>query len=114
MASLNSRSGDWQENERAFHAAVSELHGPAAALGLVLAEPHYPVDGWRCVLHAELRRNGSQRVLSCIDVGLNASGEMLVQTLPGEVRKLSSFEARDKAFYLRKFRRLVGVALVSD
>ena len=114
MANLNDRSHDWQENERAFHAAVSELHGPAAALGLVLAEPDYPIDGWRCALHAELRRSGSLRVLSGIDVGLSADGQMLVQTLPGEVRKLSSFEARDKAFYLRKFRRLVGVALVSD
>ena len=101
---------DWRENERAFEAALSELKGPAAAAGLVLDQPHDPMEGWPHVLHAEVRPAGSLRVLSCLDVGLNKRGAMLVQALPGEVRTFARFEARDKEFYLKRLRHLVEAA----
>jgi hypothetical protein len=72
------------------------------------------MDGWPHVLHAEVLPAGSCRVLTCLDVGLNDHGQMLLQTIPGETRTFASFQPRDKAFYVRRLRRIVDAALASD
>jgi hypothetical protein len=114
MTSERDHLDDWRENKQAFEAALTELRGQAAAAGLVLRQPHHPMEGWPHVLHAEVLPSGSWRVLSCLDVALNGRGEMLMQTIPGEARKFSSFEPRGKEFYLRRLRRLVEVARASE
>jgi hypothetical protein len=105
---------DWRETEQAFEAALVELRAAAAADGLVLRQPHHDMDGWPHVLHAEVLPAGSCRVLTCLDVGLNDHGQMLLQTIPGETRTFASFQPRDKAFYVRRLRRIVDAALASD
>jgi hypothetical protein len=114
MTSVGDHLTDWRNDERAFEAAISELKGPAAAAGLVLRQPHNAIEGWPHVLHAEVLPSGSLRVLSCLDVGLGAHGEMLLQTIPGETRTFASFRPHDKAFYVRRLRRLVEAALADD
>ncbi len=114
MSSFTQHLTDWRENEQAFLAALTELRGAAAGVGLVLDHPHDTLDGWPYLLRAEVRRNGSRRVLSGMDVGLNQRGEMLLQTLPGKARTFSSFRPRDKVFYLRSFRRLVEAAIANS
>jgi hypothetical protein len=114
MHSVHDPLTDWSDNERAFDAAVTQLRGPAAAMGLVLRQPHHPIEGWPHVLRAEVLPAGSGRVLSCIDVGLNRRGEMLWQTIPGEVRRFASFRPHDKDYYVRRLQRLVDAALAGD
>jgi len=105
---------DWRQNERAFEAALAELKAPAAVAGLILTELHFPIEGWTRVLSAEVRARGVSRVLAGIDVGLDSHGAMLLQTLPGDSRRFSSFHPRDKDFYVRRLRRLVAVAIASN
>ena len=105
---------DWNDTEQAFQAALTELRGPAAAAGLVLRQPRHDMDGWSHVLHAEVLSAGSCRVLTCLDVGLNDHGQMLLQTIPGEARTFASFQPRDKAFYVRRLRLIVEAALAGD
>jgi hypothetical protein len=102
---------DWRENERAFVAALTELRGAAAGVGLVLDQPHATLNGWPYLLHAEVRASGSRRMLSGLDVGLSMRGEMLLRPLPGKALTFPSFRPRDKVFYLRIFRRQIEVAL---
>jgi hypothetical protein len=105
---------EWRDTEDAFEAALTELRGPAAAAGLVLRQPHHDMDGWSHVLHAEVLPTGSGRVLTCLDVGLNDRGQMLLQTIPGEARTFASFQPRDKAFYVRRLRLIVEAAIAAD
>jgi hypothetical protein len=72
------------------------------------------MDGWPHVLHAEVLSTGSCRVLTCLDVALNDHGRMLLQTIPGETRTFASFQPRDKAFYVRRIRRIVEAARSGD
>jgi hypothetical protein len=104
---------DWRDTEQAFEAALTELRRPAAAAGLVLRQPHHDIDGWAHSLHAEVLPTGSCRVLTCLDVGLNHHGQMLLQTIPGEARTFASFQPHDKDFYVRRLRRIVEAALAS-
>ena len=113
MACGSDHLADWRDNERAFQAAMTEVTPLVSAAGYVLKQPHNTMEGWPYVLHAEVRPTSSLRLLACLDVALNDHGEMLVQTIPGEARTFHSFQARDKAYYVRSFRRLVGSALVS-
>ena len=114
MSLASDHLADWRDNERAFQAAMTEVNALASAAGYVLKQPHNEMEGWPYVLHAEVRPTSSLRLLACLDVALNDHGEMLVQTIPGETRTFHNFRAKDKAFYVRSFRRLVGSALVSD
>ena len=114
MSSVSDHLAGWRDNERAFQAAVNELKDPAAEVGLVLSQPHNVMRGWPHALHAEVRRRGSLSLLSCLDVGLSAQGEMLLQTIPGEARTFASFRPRDKDFYVKSIRRLVEAALDSE
>ncbi len=114
MTGVRDHLTDWRDNQRAFEAAITELRGPAAAAGLVLRQPHNDMEGWPYVLHAEVLPCGSLRVLSCLDVGLNEHGKMLLQTIPGEARTFSSFRPHDKAFYVRRLSRLVEAALAAE
>jgi hypothetical protein len=114
MTSARDHLTVWRGNERAFEAALTELRGPAAAAGLVLRQPHNDIEGWPYVFHAEVLPTGSSEVLSCLDEGLDEHGRMLFQTIPGETRTFSSFQPHDKAFYLRRLRRLLDAALASD
>jgi hypothetical protein len=114
MTSVRDHSEQWRDTEQAFAAALTELRGPAAAVGLVLRQPHHDIDGWRHSLHAEVLPTGSCRVLTCLDVGLNDHGQMLLQTIPGEARTFASFEPKDKAFYIRRLRRIVEAAALAS
>jgi hypothetical protein len=115
MASVHDHlEEDWRHTEQAFEAALTELRAPAAAAGLVLRQPHHDMAGWPHVLHAEVLPTGSCRVLTCLDVGLNDHGQMLLQTIPGEARTFASFQPRDKAFYVRRLRLIVEAALSGD
>ena len=114
MTSVRDHLTDWRENERAFEAAIDELRGPAAAAGLVLRQPRNNIEGWSHVLHAELLPSASLRVMSCIDVGMGAHGEMLLQTIPGEARTFTSFRPHTKAFYVKRLSRLMDAALADD
>jgi len=114
MTSVRDHLDDWRDTESAFEAALTELRGPAAAAGLVLRQPHDPIEGWPHVLHAEVLHRDSCRVLSCLDVGLDAHGKMLLQAIPGEFRTFASFQPHDKDYYVRRLRRLVEVAQASD
>ena len=104
----------WRDTEDAFEAALTELRAPAAAAGLVLRQPRHDMEGWPHVLHAEVLPTGSCRVLTCMDVGLNDHGQMLVQTIPGEARTFASFQPHDKAFYVRRLRLIVEAAIAGD
>ncbi len=114
MSSFTRHLFDWRENEQAFLAALTDLRGAAAGVGLVLDQPHKTIDGWPYLLHAEVRPDRGSRVLSGIDVGLNLRGGMLLQTLPGKARTFASFQPQDEVFYLRSFRRLVVAAMASS
>jgi hypothetical protein len=102
---------EWRDAELAFEAAVTELRWPAAEAGLVLRQPHHDIQGWAHSLHAEVLPAGSCRVLTCLDVGLNDHGQMLLQTIPGEARTFASFQPHDKDYYVRRLRRIVEAAL---
>jgi hypothetical protein len=101
----------WRDNKRAFQTALADLQGTAAAVGLTLSQADDLVEGWPQVLRAEIHPNGSPRVLASLDVGLSEKGLMLLQTSPGEARVFSRFDARDRAFYVRRFCGLIESAL---
>jgi hypothetical protein len=101
----------WRDNRRAFQMALADLQGTAAAVGLDLRQAEDGLEGWPHVLRAEVRSRESLRVLASLDVGLGEGGTMLLQTSPGETRTFSRFQARDRAFYLRRICDLVEAAL---
>jgi hypothetical protein len=111
MAAIFERAAQWRDNKHAFEAALADLQETAAAVGLALNYAEDGSEGWPQVLHAEVRPSGSGRVLARLDVGLSKQGLMLFQTSPGEARIFSSFRARDRAFYIRRFCGLIESAL---
>ncbi len=111
MATVFEQAAQWRDNKRAFQAALADLQGTASAVGLVLSQAGDLIEGWPRVLRVEVRRNGGSRILASLDVGLSETGLMLLQTSPGEARVFSRFDARDRAFYLRRFCSLIETAL---
>jgi hypothetical protein len=111
MVTVFEQAARWRDNKRAFQAALADLQGTAAAVGLVLSQAEDLIEGWPRVLRAEVCRNGGSRVLASLNVGLSETGLMLLQASPGEARVFSRFDARDRAFYLRRFCVLIEAAL---
>ena len=111
MVTVFERAARWRDNKRAFQAALADLQGTATAVGLDLSQAGDLIEGWPHVLRVEVRRNGGSRVLASLDVGLSETGLMLLQTSPGEARVFSRFDARDRAFYLRRFCGLIEAVL---
>ena len=111
MATVFEQAARWRDNKRAFQVALADLQGTASAVGLVLSQADDLMEGWAQVLRAEVRHDRGARVLASLDVGLSKEGLMLLQTSPGEARVFSSFQPRDRAFYLRRFCGLIEAAL---